>query len=156
MQRITSLVTGETETGRLEARVVLLQVLIALLSSTSTPATMGNTRAGLASRIRRQLDRAAHQDTLHASLPDTLKDLNHSYEHMCRVFRATYGLTPLHYVQAVQIARAQILLRSTSLDIAEISYRVGFGGAAYFSKVFRSQTGSTPSEYRAASSLETP
>jgi AraC-like DNA-binding protein len=151
MRDIARRVADKAGGGRFEARVILLHVLITLFCSGEAPGAETHTpKAGLASRIRKRLDLAAHQGMGRVSLPDALDELGYSYEHMCRVFRATYGVAPLSYVQAVRIARAQVLLRSTPLDIAEIGYRVGFSSPAYFSKIFRRLTGQSPGEFRLA------
>lgn len=65
-----------------------------------------------------------------------------------RCFREYSGTTPKQYLMQLRIRNAQILLRQTAFSISEIGGIVGFENALYFSRVFRRQTGMSPSEYR--------
>ena len=50
---------------------------------------------------------------------------------------------------AAEYDRLMSLLRSTTVPIGSIALNVGFGDVNYFSRVFKSCTGKTPTEYRA-------
>ena len=52
------------------------------------------------------------------------------------------------YLNKVRIRKAAELLSASTLTISEISARVGYGDHSYFTKVFKKQTGSSPSQYR--------
>ncbi|RRJ65091.1 DNA-binding response regulator [Paenibacillus oralis] len=52
------------------------------------------------------------------------------------------------YLNKIRINKAAELLRKGELTIAEISGRVGYSDHSYFTKVFRKQTGMSPSQYR--------
>ena len=66
-----------------------------------------------------------------------------------RVFRAEEGTTPIAYLRSVRLRHAkELLIESGERKIAEIAARVGFSDAAYFSKIFRADTGMTPRTYR--------
>ncbi|NLG84568.1 MAG: helix-turn-helix domain-containing protein [Firmicutes bacterium] len=58
------------------------------------------------------------------------------------------GCTFLEYVTRYRIAKAKELLERTNLPIKEIAARVGYTDLAYFGRVFRRETGQTPSKYR--------
>lgn len=45
---------------------------------------------------------------------------------------------------------AKRLLRFTDLTVRQVSRRLGFSDAAYFSKFFRVQSGESPRSFRAA------
>jgi LacI family transcriptional regulator len=61
--------------------------------------------------------------------------------------RALLGRTPREEIVRVKIGRAKELLAGTKLPVADVATRVGFE-AAYFSMVFKHQTGLSPREYR--------
>lgn len=132
----------------LQARAVLLALLIELLDRAPDPIPTATVDAALPSRIRRHLDHAVERDVRALSLPRLLRDLPFSYAHLCRVFRRAYGVSPLQYVHARKIGRARILLRDSDLAIAEIAAHTGFNHPAYFAKTFRRLTGQTPGAYR--------
>jgi AraC-like DNA-binding protein len=69
--------------------------------------------------------------------------------HFLRLFRATYGVTPVEYVSMRRIERAQDLLRSTNLTVTEVCHAVGFSSLGSFSSRFRAVVGETPSSFQA-------
>jgi AraC-like DNA-binding protein len=54
------------------------------------------------------------------------------------------------YRQQRRLDEAQALLRRTNLSIMEIGHAVGLTDASHFTRMFREQTGLTPSGYRIA------
>jgi AraC family transcriptional regulator len=70
--------------------------------------------------------------------------------HFARMFRQSFGLPPHQYLLARRLSRAQTLLRSCALPLAEIAWLCGFSSASHFSQRFRQAMGATPGEYRQA------
>jgi AraC family L-rhamnose operon regulatory protein RhaS len=64
--------------------------------------------------------------------------------------KETTGLSVAQYVINLRVQTASILLRNTSLPIAEIMDRTGFVDESHFSRIFRRLTGKTPSDFRKA------
>ena len=58
------------------------------------------------------------------------------------------GVTFTHYVTGVRISKAKKMLTDTNMKVSEISKAVGFNDYAYFSKIFKENTGETLSGYR--------
>ena len=58
------------------------------------------------------------------------------------------GSTPMHYILSLRIAGAQNLLENTGNNISEIASLVGYDNPLYFSRLFKKQTGCSPSLYR--------
>jgi two-component system response regulator YesN len=94
----------------------------------------------------------------HESL--TIKDLaealgiNASY--LSTLFKEETGVTFSDHLRALRIGKAKEMLGSTSRHVYEVAEQVGFGTLAYFSSVFRKETGLTPGEYRASLSAKNP
>ncbi|WP_302902587.1 hybrid sensor histidine kinase/response regulator transcription factor [Mucilaginibacter sp. BT774] len=57
------------------------------------------------------------------------------------------GKTPVECIRTIRLKRAVQLLEKSKLSIASIAYEVGFNNPTYFSKVFKEQYGTLPSEY---------
>jgi len=74
--------------------------------------------------------------------------VNMSPRHLDRCFRAQIGLTPIQYLGRYRLRRAQQLLRSTSLSVADIAIATGFYDASHLSKVFYRELGLAPGAYR--------
>ena len=68
--------------------------------------------------------------------------------------KSIVGMSPTDFVRDLRIKRAQEMIRSSQLTISEISIAVGFNDQRYFSRVFKKQTGMTPSEYRNMAAAE--
>lgn len=65
------------------------------------------------------------------------------------IFIAVFNTPPTKYIQQYRVDKAKELLVNTDLSVDEVAVKVGFVGASYFCKVFKSLTGYTPSEFAA-------
>ena len=63
------------------------------------------------------------------------------------LFERYTGLTPIRYLTEIRIRRAKELLRSGS-TVSEAAEKVGYFDSFYFSRVFKKQTGMSPTEYK--------
>lgn len=80
---------------------------------------------------------------------EKLAELSHlSARHFTRLFKETYQVTPGMYLLSLQMQHAAYLLKTTSLNISEIAYQVGFSDNNYFSRRFHQYFHMTPKEYR--------
>ena len=68
--------------------------------------------------------------------------------HLSRTFRARYGVALSDYMKALQVRRAQRLLRTTQMDTTRIAYACGFGTRRTFFRAYRRMTGASPVTYR--------
>lgn len=71
-----------------------------------------------------------------------------SSAHFSRAFKYATGQSPLQYVIGQRQERALVLLRTTSLSIAEIAYRVGYNDVPRFTNHFKRRFGNTPGQTR--------
>lgn len=82
------------------------------------------------------------------SLQDIAASVSLSPSHFHAMFKSICGMSPHDYLTSRRIDAAKDMLWNTHQGIPEIAASCGFGGQQYFSKVFKEQTGSTPSRYR--------
>ncbi|MEU9073029.1 helix-turn-helix transcriptional regulator [Streptomyces sp. NPDC048109] len=84
--------------------------------------------------------------------PLTLDDLARSAMvskfYFLRVFSRVTGVTPGRFLSAVRLHEAKRLLRSTSLNVADISALVGYSSTGTFSRRFSESVGVSPTKYR--------
>lgn len=71
-----------------------------------------------------------------------------SADRFTEVFTQVMGRTPRDYLRHLRLERAKALLARTDRAVAAVGVESGFGEPAYFTRVFRSATGMTPSAYR--------
>ena len=69
---------------------------------------------------------------------------------LSRRFKMATGVPPGAYLQKLRLDEAQALLRGTNLSVTEIGLAVGLSDASNFTRMFRSQIGLSPRDYRAA------
>jgi len=68
--------------------------------------------------------------------------------HLIRVFSASTGISPGNYLISIRMHHAKSILRAcegTPMEI--VAGACGYSCANYFSKVFKKQTGLTPTDY---------
>jgi AraC family transcriptional regulator len=68
--------------------------------------------------------------------------------HFTRVFQRVTGVSPGRFLSALRLQRAKQLLVSTSLNVADISLRVGYNSVGTFSSRFSRSVGMSPTTYR--------
>lgn len=81
-------------------------------------------------------------------LKDVAKALRISPYYLSHLFKDSEGMSIGEYIRDIRIARAKELLESSGLSVIEVGLEVGYSDPAYFSKIFRKETGLSPSQYR--------
>lgn len=71
-----------------------------------------------------------------------------SERYLRRVFEMNIGTTPKEYITNLKMEQAKTLLINSNNTIAEISGLVGYNTIQYFSELFHSRIGVTPSQFR--------
>ena len=78
-----------------------------------------------------------------------LADLTHlSLSSFKREFARLYDDSPARYFRRKRLEKAQALLAVSNESIGDIAFECGFSDMAYFSKIFKSHTGFSPSAFR--------
>lgn len=77
-------------------------------------------------------------------LADRLEVTKH---HLIRVFSAATGISPGKYLSEIRMYHAKLLLACGDTPMEIIAGACGYSCANYFSKVFKKNTGLTPSDY---------
>lgn len=80
---------------------------------------------------------------------DTLAErLEVSKPHLIRTFTREVGISPGKYITRARIEYAKLLLSEPDVSVAFAAEATGFAGANYFAKVFRRETGLSPTEFQ--------
>ncbi|KEZ92903.1 hybrid sensor histidine kinase/response regulator transcription factor [Nonlabens ulvanivorans] len=83
----------------------------------------------------------------HFDIPTFCSDLGVSRTMLFIKVKAWTNFTPNEFIQHFRMKRAAQLLELGTLNISEVSYKVGFRNPKYFSKCFQKVYGETPSVY---------
>lgn len=96
---------------------------------------------------------AALTDYLKANMDKnfTLEDISDgctiSVAQLQKLCRKYCGCGPVTYFISLKIGAAKQMMKDSSLNITQIAERLGFSSVHYFSKLFKSKTGMSPSEF---------
>lgn len=85
-----------------------------------------------------------------ASVAALAAEYGMSTAHFIRSFVAYTGETPYRYRQRKRMELARMLLRDTTLSVAQIAEEAGFADPQYFCRIFKKSTGYSPGAYRRA------
>ena len=108
--------------------------------------------AGSPERTQDPIAKAIRYMETHYERPITLKTmadilfLNPAY--FSALFKQRTGVTFIDKLTRIRIEAAKKRLAATSEMVAEVAERTGFRNVRHFNRVFKSETGSSPSEYR--------
>lgn len=112
--------------------------LLSLLFSEN--ATYSETRL-TAERIYRELE------TDYAS-PHPLSELSQKFgyteDHLIRLFRERYGMTPHKALAEIRLEQARWLMENTSIGVEKIAFSVGYNDFSTFYRAFRKKHGVAP------------
>jgi transcriptional regulator GlxA family with amidase domain len=79
-----------------------------------------------------------------------------SASRFAHLFQQEVGTSPAHYVHALRMIRARLLIERTSLSIKEVMAQVGCNDPSHFARDFRGFHGLSPREWRTVGARRTP
>lgn len=100
---------------------------------------------GILSDIITQINKRYNRGITLGQIAD---ELNYSLPYVSKLFKKKTGMTFNVYLQKIRIDEACRLLINTNEKISEISQMVGYEDVDFFSKIFKKQTGMSPSRFR--------
>jgi transcriptional regulator GlxA family with amidase domain len=107
------------------------------------------------SKVRGVLDYAYNNLQHDLSLSKLASVCNASSWHMCRLFKAELGISPVRCVKLLRLNSAARLLTTTSLSVKEVMAKVGLNDASHFVRDFQNIIGVSPLQFRRQVSDET-
>lgn len=95
------------------------------------------------------LNRASeNRRVLKEGLPELVRLMGRSREHVARSFRLCLGTTPTAWLKRERVRLARLLLTTTRLSVLEIALDCGFASPSHFHKCFREEVGTSPLRFR--------
>ena len=128
----------------LECKAVLYGVLLALLRSVPKAYMPREKREILRPAVEYM---AAHYRDGSVTNETLAKKCGVSTVHFRKVFTKVYGISPIKYLHRFRIRQAKAILTSDYGSIKEVAESVGYNSIYHFSKMFRTYTGKSPTEY---------
>jgi AraC-like DNA-binding protein len=121
-----------------------LSALLFRLLVTAARAVSGET----AGSLRASLSYIAEHYAEELSVGELARMENLSPSRYHALFKAQMGLAPVRYILRLRMASAKDLLTATDLSVKEIGVACGYRDAHFFSKAFKKETGTSPSDFR--------
>ena len=90
-------------------------------------------------------DRLADSDL---SVEEIASDMHLSRVQLYRKVKALTGASPVELLRKARLVRGRQLLETTSKNISEVAYEVGFSAPSYFTKCYKDEFGTLPGEGR--------
>ena len=86
--------------------------------------------------------------SLDVTLDSLAERFSYSKDHIIRVFKSVYKITPHQYLLQCRVCYAKILLSAERLSISEIASECGFADTSSFHRAFSGLEGVSPAQYR--------
>lgn len=78
------------------------------------------------------------------------QQLNYTSNYLSDMLRSLTGLNAQQHIHEKLIEKSKELLSTTKMTVSEVAYQLGFEHPQSFSRLFKSKTGQSPLEFRAA------
>lgn len=82
------------------------------------------------------------------NLPSISEQLGISTSRLNEIFKTYTSMTPYQYYIHIKIHKAESLLEQEDISVKEAAYKMGFEDQYYFSRLFKSKTGISPSDWK--------
>jgi AraC-like DNA-binding protein len=82
------------------------------------------------------------------NLPHISGEIGISTSRLNEIFKTYTAMTPYQYFIHIKILQAEGLLEQNDMSVKEVAFKLGFEDQHYFSRLFKSKTGISPSEWR--------
>lgn len=130
-----------------EVSLNLYQFLLEINSCIgSTPKNKQDLRTKQLFHVITYIEANFHQDITLDELADIA---GITPQHLCRLFKSTYHMRPIEYLNNYRMKHAKHLLTNQKdLTLKEIAAQIGFHDLSYFCAIFKKSEGVTPVEFK--------
>lgn len=132
---------------KVESRGILFVLLSRFIGQAKPKAEVAD------SRIQQTISHIRHNIGAPLSLGELSSMACMSKDHYIRRFRQATGQTPVAYIAARRMEKAELLLVTTSMSVKQLAIEVGYDDTSYFNRLFRKYVGLSPVMYRQKSGL---
>lgn len=137
--------SSSTFSTLVESNGILLQLFSRFITEESLMSSKTNSLYGKLDEITQYINKHLDRRITVAALADMMCVTS---DHFSKIFKRIMGIPPCEYIQMKRIERAQMLLLSSHMSIAEIAEKVGIGNLSQFSRFFSKVVCCSPKEYR--------
>ncbi len=146
MTRLCAHLTGEAPTARLDVISAIYALAAAVLRDTGSSDDYTGDRSF--ERIEPALTLIYMKYTEDIKIEDACRATNLSPGNFCTIFKKATGMSFHKYLNSYRIRNCCYLLKGTDMTTEEIFSLSGFCDLKTFYRVFKSETGTSPSKFR--------
>jgi len=136
--------------GRLFLDHLEMAIAVALVKDYAVqPAYQRIYRGGLSpARLRRIKELVHAKIETDLTLEEMAQSVDLSITHFCEMFRKSTGQSPHQFLLRLRVERAKEMLRNAEARVLDVAVACGFKTQQHFARVFRTISGTSPTEYR--------
>jgi AraC family cel operon transcriptional repressor len=101
--------------------------------------------------LEQALYKVRNSNDYSGGIDSLIKYTNKSPEHLCRIFKKYFHLTPTAYMNEIRLTYAANLLAHSDIKIIDVAFKAGFQSLSYFHHIFKREFGLTPHKFRNSS-----
>ena len=128
---------SHSESSHLEKSEKFLGLLLLLIPNVPMTTTAG--------RIKEYIQSS---DVQNLSLDSVCIHFNFCKNHIIKIFKSEFGMTPARFINSVKLSHAKHLLEATSLPLKSVAIQSGFEDYSNFYKRFLAENGVSPNKWR--------
>lgn len=151
-ERSVNLNNAPTVKERFEQQLLVMELFITLDTMHKDQYDAATYHSEASTPIDQRVEKILHDISQHFNEPYDLNALatRHFMDryYMCHLFKTHTGFSIMEYIQSKRIRYAKELLMQNTLNMSEISQRVGYDDYSNFYKTFRKLTGVSPKSYQ--------
>lgn len=149
ISRLIYIFTENNNAKKVFADFALKELIIRLMQTKARLFLMNNFQKEAASNRFAYILKYIHENIYKAlSVKELSEKACMSESNFYRSFKNQFGISPVEYINQQRIELAQQLLHNIENTIADVSFACGFNNVNHFNKLFKKQTGKTPSLFR--------
>jgi len=127
---------------------LLLDILVKKMPAVINTSEDHKKRLMVTMKIQNALDLVAQRYSEDVTLDDVAEVSGYEKSAFCRMFKSATNMTFHKYLNDYRIRKAMLLLEEEHYSVSEIAAQVGFSQLKNFCRLFKENTGITPTEYR--------
>lgn len=131
----------------LTVKVYLLQIISELIRQRQL-ITVQQCLSQKSERLKQIIEYIRKNYSTQLTIAAMADEFHMSEKYFSRYFRNATGQNFTAYLNTIRIKQACTLLRETDRTVLEIAFECGYENVSYFNRVFRSQMGISPLQYR--------
>ena len=130
------------EVAHLSAKSIIYQTFAAIGARVTLPSTKANTAAY---QIKKYVDENFSSPDL--SLQSLCAEFSYSTKYISALFKSEFKISFKSYLNQIRIHNACALMEKGFSGVKTVAFLCGFSDPLYFSKLFKAQTGVSPTDF---------